>query len=131
MNIQESIGALFGSLSFVVGIALVVFWMVVAWRAMRAHERIADAWERSNPAKSEVDAEAVKPCASCGKTIPKSFGPGDLRCSLVCFFGRSAACPQGCTASRDNVSAKVGARQQRQTRICKGAVRQLEVLPQW
>jgi uncharacterized membrane protein len=76
MNIQESVGSLFGLLSLVVGIALVIFWMVVAWRAMRAHERIADAWDRANPKpknKSEVDAEAVKPCVSCGKMIPKSY----------------------------------------------------------
>ena len=73
MNIQESVGSFFGLLSFIAGIALVIFWMVVAWRAMRAHERIADAWERSNPSKSEVDTEAVKPCVSCGKMIPKSY----------------------------------------------------------
>jgi len=83
MNIEQSFGALFGSGSFVGGIALVIFWMVVAWRAMRAHERIADAWNRANPeppAQSEMGAgtvrpgaEAVKPCVSCGKMIPKGY----------------------------------------------------------
>jgi uncharacterized membrane protein YciS (DUF1049 family) len=28
-------------------IAMAVFWMVVGWRAMRAHERIADATEQT------------------------------------------------------------------------------------
>jgi uncharacterized membrane protein len=75
MNMHESvgtaIGTLFGTISFVVGLTVMVFWMVVAWRAMRAHERIADAWERST--KGETDSDAVKPCASCGKPIPKHY----------------------------------------------------------
>ena len=29
------------------GIASAIFWMVVGWRAMRAHERIADAAEET------------------------------------------------------------------------------------
>ena len=29
------------------GIASAIFWMVVGWRAMRAHERIADAGEQA------------------------------------------------------------------------------------
>jgi uncharacterized membrane protein len=29
------------------GIASAIFWMVVGWRAMRAHERIADASEEA------------------------------------------------------------------------------------
>ena len=29
------------------GIASAIFWMVVGWRAMRAHERIADAAEQA------------------------------------------------------------------------------------
>jgi hypothetical protein len=28
------------------GIAITIYWMVVAWRAMRAHERLASALER-------------------------------------------------------------------------------------
>lgn len=32
-------------LSFLVGVASAIYWMVVGWRAMRAHERIADAGE--------------------------------------------------------------------------------------
>lgn len=28
------------------GIAVTIYWMVVAWRAMRAHERLASAVER-------------------------------------------------------------------------------------
>ena len=34
-----------GFLVTVVGIAVTVFWMYVAWRAMRAHERLANASE--------------------------------------------------------------------------------------
>lgn len=32
---------LFGGAAVVLGIAVNVFWMLVGWRAMRAHERIA------------------------------------------------------------------------------------------
>jgi hypothetical protein len=28
------------------GLAVLVFWMICAWRAMRAHERLAEAVER-------------------------------------------------------------------------------------
>jgi len=41
-------GAGLGALTvlvFLIGLAITVYWMVVAWRAMRAHERIADAME--------------------------------------------------------------------------------------
>ena len=30
-----------------IGLVTTIFWMVVGWRAMRAHERIADAAERT------------------------------------------------------------------------------------
>lgn len=73
MDINESVGSVFNLLFYIVGIALVIFWMVVAWRAMRAHERIADAWERANPVKTASDAGAVKPCVSCRKMIPKGY----------------------------------------------------------
>jgi uncharacterized membrane protein len=34
------------TLALVFGICTGIFWMVVGWRAMRAHERIADASEQ-------------------------------------------------------------------------------------
>ena len=35
------------------GIAVTIYWMVVAWRAMRAHERLASAVERmSDPGRA-------------------------------------------------------------------------------
>ncbi len=39
-------GGFFIFLTFVGGLALTIFWMTVAWRAMRAHEKIADALQR-------------------------------------------------------------------------------------
>lgn len=36
----------FAALAVVWGIAVTIFWMVCAWRAMRAHERLADAVDR-------------------------------------------------------------------------------------
>ena len=33
-------------LSILFGFATAIFWMVVGWRAMRAHERIADSSEK-------------------------------------------------------------------------------------
>jgi uncharacterized membrane protein len=37
------------------GIASAIFWMVVGWRAMRAHERIADASEQAVRKMREID----------------------------------------------------------------------------
>jgi len=42
MNVQG-----FGILIVFAGLASAIFWMVVGWRAMRAHERIAEASERA------------------------------------------------------------------------------------
>jgi len=42
---DEFVGAL-GVLAWIIGIGLTIFWMAIAWRAMRAHERIADAMEK-------------------------------------------------------------------------------------
>lgn len=36
---------LMASIAFLVGIAITIFWMVTGWRAMRAHERLAEAVE--------------------------------------------------------------------------------------
>jgi uncharacterized membrane protein len=36
-------------LNFLVILVLVIFWMVVGWRAMRAHERIAQSLEQHPP----------------------------------------------------------------------------------
>jgi uncharacterized membrane protein len=38
-------GLLLAAGAVVLGLAVSLFWMVVAWRAMRAHERLADATE--------------------------------------------------------------------------------------
>ena len=46
MNLNASGGELAG-LAVLVALISAIFWMVVGWRAMRAHERIADAAERA------------------------------------------------------------------------------------
>ena len=46
---------IWGVCMFVGGFASIIFWMVVAWRAMRAHEKIADAVERGGTPPVEVD----------------------------------------------------------------------------
>jgi uncharacterized membrane protein len=46
MNLNASGGALAG-FAILAGIFSAIFWMVVGWRAMRAHERIADASEQA------------------------------------------------------------------------------------
>lgn len=43
MNNINVVGGIFPILAMLVGVAYAVFWMVVGWRAMRAHERLADA----------------------------------------------------------------------------------------
>ena len=47
MNFQINGGGMgvFVVLSFLVGIASAIYWMVVGWRAMRAHEEIANCCE--------------------------------------------------------------------------------------
>ena len=50
--------------AFIVGALLIaawVFWSVILWRAMRAHERLADAHERQ--------ADAVKSDAKCRQNV--------------------------------------------------------------
>jgi uncharacterized membrane protein len=39
-------GSAFVALAALWGIAVTIFWMVTAWRAMRAHERLSAAVER-------------------------------------------------------------------------------------
>jgi uncharacterized membrane protein len=43
VNNINVVGGLFPALAMLVGVAYAVFWMVVGWRAMRAHERLAEA----------------------------------------------------------------------------------------
>lgn len=46
MNVDLSHGfGAFGAFAVILGLATTIFWMVVGWRAMRAHERLADAAE--------------------------------------------------------------------------------------
>ncbi len=47
MNLQIRGGGMeaFVFLSFLIGIATAIYWMVVGWRAMRAHEQIANCCE--------------------------------------------------------------------------------------
>ena len=47
MNLQVNGGGMgaFVFLSFLLGIASAIYWMVVGWRAMRAHEEIANCCE--------------------------------------------------------------------------------------
>ena len=42
MNNGSGAAMAFGFLTTVVSIVTTIFWMVIGWRAMRAHERIAD-----------------------------------------------------------------------------------------
>ena len=41
MNNSSSAGAFLAVVTTIVAIVTTVFWMIVGWRAMRAHERIA------------------------------------------------------------------------------------------
>lgn len=47
MNISAGNAQGWALLVALVGLASAVFWMVVGWRAMRAHERLADAAEQA------------------------------------------------------------------------------------
>ena len=54
MNINASGGA-FAVFAILAAIFSAIFWMVVGWRAMRAHERIADASEQAARKLRESD----------------------------------------------------------------------------
>jgi uncharacterized membrane protein len=43
------------TLSVLIAFAFSLFWMVIGWRAMRAHERIADASELAARKMPEAD----------------------------------------------------------------------------
>jgi uncharacterized membrane protein len=45
MNVSTQSGEVLAMLAVLFGIITTIFWMVVGWRAMRAHERLADAAE--------------------------------------------------------------------------------------
>jgi uncharacterized membrane protein len=45
----------FAILAVFAGIVSAIFWMVVGWRAMRAHERLAEAAEQANRKLRESD----------------------------------------------------------------------------
>jgi hypothetical protein len=47
MNISAENAQGFALLAVLAGIATTIFWMMVGWRAMRAHERIAEASEQA------------------------------------------------------------------------------------
>ncbi len=51
------------------GIIVTVFWMVVGWRAMRAHERIA---EMLNSHLTLTELEKTWACPKCKTTNPNS-----------------------------------------------------------
>ena len=45
MNISTSDAGLFAAVAVLAALFSAIFWMVVGWRAMRAHERIAESVE--------------------------------------------------------------------------------------
>jgi len=47
INMSGGDAQVFAFLITVAGVVSAIFWMVVGWRAMRAHERIADAAEQT------------------------------------------------------------------------------------
>ena len=64
MNITANGGNGFegmAALMVVIGIGITIFWMVVGWRAMRAHERIAEALARTAgmPPKPQYPVDKV------------------------------------------------------------------------
>jgi hypothetical protein len=46
------------SLAVLWGLFLTIFWMIAGWRAMRAHERIADSLDRNPGVSSPGDRDA-------------------------------------------------------------------------
>ena len=54
MNVNlNGFSGLFSALAIFAALASAVFWMVIGWRAMRAHERIAAAAEQAARNQSE------------------------------------------------------------------------------
>jgi hypothetical protein len=48
---MNSLGV-FGSIAMLLSIGGAILWLVIGWRAMRAHERLADAVDRMSRDKS-------------------------------------------------------------------------------
>ncbi len=45
------------------GLAMTIFWVIVAWRAMRAHERLADAaayWQRQQEVSRSLPPDSAE-----------------------------------------------------------------------
>ena len=59
MNISPENVQGFAMLTVLAGIATAIFWMVVGWRAMRAHERIAEASEQALRRFRETTREKI------------------------------------------------------------------------
>jgi uncharacterized membrane protein len=59
MNISPENAQGFAMLAVLAGIATAIFWMVVGWRAMRAHERIAEASEQALRRFREMTSEKM------------------------------------------------------------------------
>jgi hypothetical protein len=68
MNIQA-----FGALAVIIGIITTIFWMVVGWRAMRAHEKIADALSAGPSRQRRMSGESVQRDRSKDETSFRDF----------------------------------------------------------
>lgn len=66
MNMQFQSGPSMGAFGFIAGLSILlglvsaIFWMVVGWRAMRAHERIAEVGECHLKIRREERLVSVK-----------------------------------------------------------------------
>jgi hypothetical protein len=57
-QVSQGAGALLAIVGGLFGIAVSIFWMWVGWRAMRAHERIADTLQDTGNASQPTSSTA-------------------------------------------------------------------------
>jgi hypothetical protein len=57
-DINSGAGGLLAVVTGLFGLVVTIFWMWVGWRAMRAHERIADSLQETGHAAGRPDPRA-------------------------------------------------------------------------
>lgn len=70
----------FAIVSVLFGLFVTIFWLVIGWRAMKAHERIGDAaaeWMHLQRAEREAKRRAERPDAPIYPRYGTKRGEGD------------------------------------------------------
>lgn len=59
IEVSQGVGALLAVVGGIFGIAVSILWVWIGWRAMRAHERIADALQETGSSGPGTNSNAT------------------------------------------------------------------------